>query len=312
MNRQGFRNGASLFAAWKAGDASRQTCGSFVKLTPKKLVRNAMPSILDGRGVGGTVDVHERSHPARVFRERVVGIVPRILHPQERGQLAAGGVPERADSFRIHAVLGGVRTDPAHRTLHVVELRRPTVLRPVRQPVIHRKCHQTRAQKTAPCYTWCSCPDRSSRRHGVQYASVNGVALHLDVHEPAERSWTDGWLCTAAFQARLCGITKRPLHKPGGFSFQPGTRTEQHGCCRALQAAHLRSIQQLRRLYGCRSGHGASVCRATDRSHSRVATATAKPCSLMLSLWRTSFDAGRSAVVSSTASICFTRCGSLT
>src|ERR1700733_15832763 len=97
--------------------------------------------------VGWPANIDHRLHTAGIFGEGWVGIVSRIFHPEQSGQLRARGMPECADMLWIDSVFCRVGANPAHRTLHVIQLRRPAVFASMQQTVIDSESDKTAASK---------------------------------------------------------------------------------------------------------------------------------------------------------------------
>ncbi len=86
--------------------------------------------------VGRSAHIDHGLHFAGVFREGRIGSFMSLFHSQKSRQLCARGMPECADMVGIDSVFCGVGTNPAHRTLYVVQLYRPAILGAMHQPVI--------------------------------------------------------------------------------------------------------------------------------------------------------------------------------
>ena len=92
------RNGASVFAAWKTGEAFAPCLRAFGVVGVEKLGQEGDAfRIVHGSEVGRAAEVDDRLDTARVIRERVVRVIACIFHPEQRGELPTGGVAEGSD-----------------------------------------------------------------------------------------------------------------------------------------------------------------------------------------------------------------------
>src|SRR6202167_2212850 len=103
-----------------------------------------------GCEIGRPANLDHRLYRTRVLGQGWIGIVPRTFHTQKSRQLGACGMPECADAIRIKVIFGSIGANPANRTLHVVQLRRPLIFGSMEQTVIERERYEITTGKKHP------------------------------------------------------------------------------------------------------------------------------------------------------------------
>ena len=67
--------------------------------------------------------------------------------PSSAAICAAGRMPVSPNVLRINIIFRGIRPHPAHRALHIIQLRRPARSIVMKQPVIHWNSHESRQRQ---------------------------------------------------------------------------------------------------------------------------------------------------------------------
>jgi hypothetical protein len=140
-------------------------------------------------------DIDDCMNAAGVLCQRVVGIVARIFHAEQGGELPASGMAEGSDAMGIDVVLSSVLTQPAHSALHVIELRRPRVLSVfLEEAVVHREGNVAVPREEV-----------THALHGAFIKAGPAAAVDEDDRRPRCGGGADGFVDIKA----QCGIGRR-------------------------------------------------------------------------------------------------------